>query len=197
MQQSTHPFLRLCLKHLPLMGPVYEFGALDVHDGDRNEDLSKMIRKAGFKYVGCDMRAGPGVDQVQNLHHLDIPDASIGTVISMDTLEHVEFPRKAMSEISRVLHPDGIAIMSSVFAFPIHGYPDDFWRFTPNGFRSLFKDFAECRIFSYGTADDNPQVVVGVGFKSPQMELSGFEKSAENWQKWFTNIARRLHEEQK
>ena len=31
--------------------------------------------------------------------------------------------------------------MSSVWYFPIHAYPDDYWRFSASGFASLLKDF--------------------------------------------------------
>ena len=40
------------------------------------------------------MREGPGVVRILDLHGLDVPDNSVGTVIMMDTLEHVEYPRK-------------------------------------------------------------------------------------------------------
>ena len=36
---------------------------------------------------------------------------------------HVEYPRRAMAEIHRILKDDGIVIISSVMNFPIHAYP--------------------------------------------------------------------------
>lgn len=197
MQKSTHQFVKMCASRLPIIGPIYEFGALDVHDGDREEDLRYLFEPKGFDYVGCDMRDGPGVDQVQNLHNLDIEDGSVGTIVCMDTLEHVEFPRKALEEIHRVLKPDGIAIMSSVFAFPIHGYPNDYWRFTPNGFKSLFKDFASCRIYSHGASELNPQIVAGVGFKNSPPDIEGFEEACQKWAAWSSAIAAKIAADEK
>ncbi len=195
MQKSTLHFVNNCLKLLPIIGPVYEFGALQVHGDGRIEDLRYLFKPTGLDYVGCDMRAGPGVDQVQNLHNLDIPDNSVGCIVCMDTLEHVEYPRKAMLEIHRVLKPNGIAVMSSVFEFPIHGYPNDYWRFTPNGFRSLFKPFKSSLVYAYGRNELSPQTVAGVGFKGDAPDTKAFHKASEDWEKWFSAIAADLHKD--
>ncbi len=118
----------------------------------------------GKKYVGADMRQGPGVDKILNLHKIDLPAESAGTVLILDTLEHVEFPRKAIEESHRILKPDGILIISLVMCFPIHDYPHDYWRFTPEAFKTLLKDFKSSLIYSAGEASF-PHTVVGVGFK--------------------------------
>ena len=34
--------------------------------------------------------------------------------------------------------------------FPIHGYPNDYWRFTPEAFRALAADFSRVMIFPAG-----------------------------------------------
>ena len=73
--------------------PIYEFGALQLPGLEEFADLRPFFR--GKSYVGCDMREGRGVDKVLNLHNIDLPDESVGTVITLDTLEHVEFPHKA------------------------------------------------------------------------------------------------------
>lgn len=135
MRRHLRRFVQLCSENLALPDPVYEFGALQVHDGPALEDLRPLF--PGRTYLGTDMRADAGVDVVLDLHSLQLPDGIVGTAICMDTLEHVEYPRKALQELCRVLKPDGVLIMSSVMNFPIRGYPNDYWRFTPEGFRSL------------------------------------------------------------
>jgi SAM-dependent methyltransferase len=104
-----------------------------------------------------------------------------GTVIALDTLEHVERPWEAMAEIQRVLKPGGIAILTSVMRFPIHGYPNDYWRFTPEGLRSLFKVFDHSFIGSCGGTKDFPQTVVGVGFNGDAPDLSDFDAKYSQW----------------
>ena len=114
-------------------------------------------------------------------------DASLGTILCLDTLEHVEDPRAAVSELSRVLAPGGLLIMTSVFEFPIHGYPNDYWRFTPEGVRSLLKPFPSSFVGSYGLSEDVPRSVVGLGFKGGSPN-TGFERDYANWKKWFEAI---------
>lgn len=184
MQSENRWFVRICIDKLDWRQPVYEFGALQVHDDDQTKYVKDMFPPEDLQYVGCDMRPGQGVDSVQNLHKLDIPDNSVGTIICLDTLEHVEFPRKAVSEMHRVLKPNGIMVISSVFEFPIHGYPDDYWRFTPSAFKSLMKKFKSSRVYRFGISDDRPKVVVGVGFKGKAGHIEEFETAAQNWEKW-------------
>ena len=82
----------------------------------------------------------------------------------LDMLEHVEYPRKAIEEAHRILGPDGIIVISSVMCFPIHDYPHDYWRFTPEAFTNLLKDFGTSVVYTAGEASF-PHTVVGVGFK--------------------------------
>jgi SAM-dependent methyltransferase len=181
MRKSIRHFVRICVDNLPLKGPLYEFGALQV-SGAPEENLRGLF--AGFEYIGADMREGPGVDLQLDLHSIALPDAVASCVLCMDTLEHVEYPRKAMDEIWRILRPDGIAIISSVFDFPIHDYPNDYWRFTPEGFRSLLQKFDRSFVGSYGLSEVSPQSIVGVGFKGGQPKMEGFLGDYQNWRTW-------------
>ena len=85
------------------------------------------------------MREGPGVDRVLNIHEIDLASESVGTVLMLDTVEHVEFVRKAMEEVHRILKPSGILVVTSVMNFPIHSHPYDYWRFTPEGLKKLIE----------------------------------------------------------
>ncbi len=189
MQKSVHHFMRICASLLPIDEPIYEFGALRVQ-GMPEEDLRPLF--PGKTYIGTDMRQGPGVDQVLDLHDIDLPDASVASVICLDTLEHVEYPRRALAEIHRVLRSDGIAIISSVFEFPIHNHPSDFWRFTPEGFRSLLKAFNHSEVFSFGATDVTPRSVTGVGFKGAVPDLATFREECDKWERWNSAIIREM-----
>lgn len=189
MQKHLRNFISICQSTLSLIEPIYEHGALQVHDNAELEDLRALF--PGSNYVGCDMRPGPGVDQVLNLHELDMLDASVGTAICMDTMEHVEYPRQAMKELYRTLMPNGVLIISSVMNFPIHGYPNDYWRFTPEGFRSLLKDF-ESSFVGYTGAEDFPQSIVAVAFKGALPDMSKFDVEYNRWQKKCNIIIEKL-----
>ena len=87
--------MRIAAESLPIRGPVYEFGSLQVPGQEGFADLRPLFPDK--EYVACDMRTGPGVDQILNLHGIDLPPESVGTVLCLDTLEHVEYPRTACS----------------------------------------------------------------------------------------------------
>lgn len=179
MRKHLRTFIDICQKTLPLPDPIFEYGALQVHNDPELEDLRPFF--AGKRYVGCDMRPGPGVDLVLNLHNLDLPDSSVGTAICMDTIEHVEYPRQAINELHRTLQPNGVLIMSSVMNFPIHGYPNDYWRFTPEGFRSLLKDFSHAFVGFTGPSEF-PHTIISIAFKGPEPDLSKFIIEYDAWQ---------------
>ncbi len=180
MRKPIWNYVTLALETLPINEPVYEFGAYQVEEAPENCDLRPLLQ--GKDYIGCDMRDGPGVDKVLNLHDIDLPDESVGTVIMMDTLEHVEYPHQAVNEVHRVLKPDGIVIMSSVLDFFIHATPNDFWRFTPDGFRSLLKPFNHSHVGFYGR-EVFPHSLVGVGFKGAVPNLDDYLARYEKWSK--------------
>lgn len=142
--------------------PIYEFGSYRV-PGQRHLPWVRDYFP-GRRFIGCDLRPGPGVDEVQDLHALAIPAASVGTALLFDTIEHVRDPWKAMAELHRCMIPGGILVMTSVWYFPIHAYPDDYWRFTSSGFATLLRDFEEIGITMCGLPR-LPHTVVGVASK--------------------------------
>ncbi len=178
---------------LPVHEPVYEFGSYQVENSGQETDLRPLFNDKIF--VGCDMRAGPGVDKVLNLHDIDLPDNTAGTVFLMDTLEHVEYPHRAVEEVHRILKPGGLLVMSSVLDFFIHETPNDFWRFTPDAFRSLLKPFARSHVGWYGP-DYFPQTLVAVAFKhdddAAPPDLQAFQQRYQPWTEKFTHLTRQI-----
>ena len=189
MQNSIREFIKICCENLPFESPVYEFGAFTV-SGQEPESLRPLFPH--HQYIGCDIREGPGVDKILDLHALDMPDDSAGSILCLDTLEHVENPRLAVAEIFRVLKPNGLAVISSVFEFPIHNYPNDYWRFTPQGLELLMADFSPLQIFSYGRAENSPQSIVGIGQKAGSLNMATIAQLGQQWEKWQSGLVRNL-----
>ncbi len=180
MRQNIKDFASIVSTTLPIIEPIYEFGSFQVPKQIGFADLRPLFHNK--KYIGCDMREGPGVDKILNLHAIDLTSESVGVVLCFDTLEHVEYPRKALKEIHRILKPNGIAVISSVMNFPIHDYPHDYWRFTPEAFKSILKPFSNSFVGFQGNKNF-PHTVVGIGIKGDMPPLTEFTEKYTVWQK--------------
>lgn len=93
------------------------------------------------KWTGIDMQAGQGVDLVADMH--DLPDEWEGRftgVVCSEVMEHVARPWLALPELRRVMAPGSLLVVTTLFAFPEHGYPDDFYRYSRSGLRLLLED---------------------------------------------------------
>jgi SAM-dependent methyltransferase len=153
--------------------PVVEFGALQVEPG-QDGDLRPLF--AGRPFTGSDMRPGPGVDRVEDLRALSFADGDVGTALCLDTLEHCEDPPQACRELARVTAPGGVCLVSSVMLFGIHGYPSDFFRFTPEGLRAMLaQGFDDVAVAGLGDPA-MPIQVVGVAAKG--RSLGGLDLAA-------------------
>jgi len=189
MLLTTREFLKIIIKTLPIADPIYEFGSYLVPGQENEANLRPLFPKK--KYFGCDMREGNGVDLVLNLHNIDLPSNIAGTVLSFDTLEHVEYPGKAVEEIHRILRPGGMIAITSVMNFPIHEFPHDYWRFTPQGLTSLLKIFDKSIVTCTGE-DNFPISILGVGFKGAVPDLKKFEAKLNKWREKNLKIHRYL-----
>lgn len=69
--------------------------------------------------------------------HLPFVDGSFDTAVCTKVLEHVPDPQAVVSEIARVLKPGGYCLLSSDWFTPYHREPNDYWRFSEQGYRVL------------------------------------------------------------
>lgn len=69
--------------------------------------------------------------------HLPFRAGVFNTVLCTEVLEHVPSPAESLLEISRILVPAGIAIVTTPFCYRIHEAPWDFFRYTPFALRYL------------------------------------------------------------
>ena len=133
MHDSVMSFVGDCVELYGLAG----HSTLEV--GSRNINGSVRDLFAGA-YIGVDMIDGPGVDQVCRADDLPFTDNSFAVVVCTEMLEHDPYPWLSLPEMARVLRPGGVLILTARgIGFPLHGFPDDYWRFTVSAFNHLFR----------------------------------------------------------
>ena len=123
---------------------MLEVGALDV-----NGSVRPLVYALHPKsYVGVDLQAGPGVDEICDAAELvaRFGANSFDLLISTELLEHVRDWRKVIGEFKQILKPGGrLLVTTRSRGFPYHPFPDDFWRYEPSDFQVIFSDF-ECEV---------------------------------------------------
>ncbi len=169
MNRFLHGVARAVIEAFELPEPILEIGSYQVTGQEAVANLRDLL--PGKNYIGVDMRPGPGVDQVANVEALPWPDASVGSVIALSTFEHVRHFWKGFAEVQRVLRSDGVFFVACPFYFHVHGYPSDYWRFTPQALEVLLEAFPQ-RILGWHGPERRPANVWGLGFGSRYAPLS-------------------------
>lgn len=148
MRRAIRTSVEQFVKCFAPSGPVIEIGSRYAPGYRARCDLRPLF--PGAPYVGCDLREGPGVDRIEDAEALTFPDGSARTVLCFETLEHVRHPARALAQLRRVLSDDGLLAMSVPFTFRLHGFPEDYWRFTASGVHALLSDFEAATVFALG-----------------------------------------------
>lgn len=100
-----------------------------------NRDLARGA------WTGIDMQPGTGVDAVADIHELPHDwSGRFSGVLCSEVLEHVRRPVRGLTELRRVTAPGGWIVVTTLFCFPEHGFPDDYFRFTRNGLAEVLAE---------------------------------------------------------
>lgn len=70
-----------------------------------------------------------------SVYAIDFETDRFDGCMALSLFEHLDDPRRAIAEISRVVKPGGHIVLQVPFNFPVHGYPMDYWRWTQEGIR--------------------------------------------------------------
>jgi SAM-dependent methyltransferase len=73
--------------------------------------VKNAIQRLGYTYQAIDITPGAPEVQKEDLQALSFKDDSIDQIFSCDTLEHIPDYRLALSEMHRVLKPEGLAVI--------------------------------------------------------------------------------------
>jgi SAM-dependent methyltransferase len=89
--------------------------------------------------VGLDAAPGSRADIAGFADSLPFREAAFDVVLATEVLEHVADVRATLSEIRRVLRPEGWLVVSVPFLYPTHEAPFDYRRFTHFGLVALLE----------------------------------------------------------
>lgn len=91
-------------------------------------------------YLGSDLTPGIDVDVVADVHQLStvVGTESFDIILSCSTFEHFKYPHRAAHEIMKSLALGGLLFVQTHQTYPIHSYPQDYFRFSREALASLF-----------------------------------------------------------
>lgn len=164
---ADHPANVLLVNFIHRLHAVRNARVLELGTKRSNPDRSTVHRAwaaADATYTCSDFEDGLDVDLLADVHTLSTAVApnSLDAVIACSVFEHVQRPWIGAAEIGKVLRPGGQVFIQTHFAFPIHGYPSDYWRYTRDALETIFGADAGLRII--GSAYQYP-----VGLHAPEL----------------------------
>jgi len=101
-----------------------------------HKNLFKNIKN--INYIMVDIEDGLDVDIVCDVHKLSSKFSNIDVIISFSGYEHFKYPLLASHEIMKSLKINGLCYIQSHQSFPLHGYPNDYFRFSLDAYDALF-----------------------------------------------------------
>jgi SAM-dependent methyltransferase len=125
--------------------------AIDIGAYDVNGSYRTLFDSPKWRYTGVDLEKGPGVDVVlTSPYRFPFASRSVDVILSGQAFEHVEYFWMSWLEMVRVLKPGGLIFLIAPSRGPEHRYPQDCWRFYPDGYRALAK-FGRCELIEVTT----------------------------------------------
>ncbi len=132
-----HYYLHYQSYHQELFKAFSQFATGKLLDiGCGNKPYAALLEPKITAYTGCDIiqSSDNRVDILCPANQIPVPDQSFDTVISTQTIEHVEDHQGLVNEAFRALKKNGYFIVSGPLYWPLHEEPYDFFRFTKYGF---------------------------------------------------------------
>lgn len=146
--------------------PMYEAIAGQIALLDQSERLKgkKAVELGGsegtilnvLKERGVVTEVAPDYPVI-DIEEIPFPDDSYDILVIDQVLEHVRHPWIATREIRRVLRDSGICLCTSVLVYPVHkgfvGSFGDYFRFSPDGYASVFEGFKILSADGWGNSE--------------------------------------------
>ena len=151
---SIDQFAQRCLSNDPfhLLGARFyellkqkESGGKVLEVGSRNRSgvVRRQLIPEHLHYTGMDILNGDNVDVVGDAHALSnlFPPETFDAIFAISVFEHLLMPWKVALEMNRVMKTDGLVMITTHQAWPLHDSPWDFWRFSDQCWQGLFNKY--------------------------------------------------------
>jgi SAM-dependent methyltransferase len=123
-----------------------------VGGGTRGIGSDRLWTDPQIKLISFDIYDSPNVQFLADAHAMPLPDGSVDGVWVQAVLEHVLGPAQVVSEIHRVLGPEGLVYAETPFMQQVHEFQYDFFRVSHSAHRWLFRGFDELASGAVGGA---------------------------------------------
>ncbi len=95
------------------------------------------LERHGFAVTAIDVAPSPSADCACDAHHLPFADGAFDVVTSLQVLEHLYDPFRAVAEVARVLAPGGVFVGSVAFLEQFHD--QSYFHMTHLGLREVLE----------------------------------------------------------
>jgi len=127
LMNIVHEFVQRVVSQYKIEGPILDIGA-------GAKPLAYIFE--GKRYDGLDLE---NADIIADAHKIPLEANSYPTIVTWESLEHMENPFQVFAEMARILSPGGHLVLSTVWQWPIHKHPTDYWRFTSDCIKMLME----------------------------------------------------------
>ena len=109
--------------------------------------IEELLKKKVKNYYSIDIDHSRKPNEVIDVCSKDFKvNFNPNLVCIFETLEHCRNPIEAVQNIHKMLEEGNACLASVPFNFHIHDEPNDFFRFTENGCKLIFKDFSNVKV---------------------------------------------------
>jgi uncharacterized protein YbaR (Trm112 family) len=101
----------------------------------------QIIEQEGLaEFIRLDFEPQYELDVIADAQIMPFADASMDRVSADSVLEHLAYPHLVLHECHRVLRPGGVVHIATPWVFNLHGYPDDYLRYSPSFYERICRE---------------------------------------------------------
>jgi SAM-dependent methyltransferase len=98
----------------------------------------QIVEQEGLaEFIRLDFEPQYELDVVADAQQMPFADESIDRIAADSVLEHLAYPHLVIHECHRMLRPGGMVHIATPWVFNLHGYPDDYLRYSPSFYERI------------------------------------------------------------